>query len=534
MDTGSSLTAFPCSGCEDCGAPRYHIDGYFTFEDSSTFERTECGACQRGTCSTVTGVEQCKISMSYQEGSSWYAFEAKDTTYVGGPHTSALLEDSGTNEDIDPLHAKHFAFPMVFGCQYKLTGLFKTQLADGIMGMENANTSFWKQMYESGKMGNEQKFSLCFSRPVEASKDGTEAGAMTFGGVEKRLHKTDMVYTSKGKGRSGFFGVKLRKMYLRHGEGGVSAKSSSAGAKVIELGLDETSYNKGGIIVDSGTTDTYFVKYITAAFEEAFLELTGTKYGHSAMTITDKELNSYPTILFQLYGDETLNKEIGANPRLVAGLAGELDPENPYDVILAMPPSHYMELDNNGKYVARFYTTEGSGSVLGANAMMGHDVMFDADNLNIGWAESDCDYNKLVTDGGFTDVLNDGSSRTSIATLPPASGGDDAKKKSHPDNTENAHDNESPVDDIKKAMNGWADDCDTLFCRGGVAIAVLLSLVVGCCCAKLCCGCGSPKTRGYKHAELELADAAFRDDGAYMDDPDDAEYGEFETNKRIS
>ena len=46
--------------------------------------------------------DQCQIAMSYQEGSSWYAFEAKDITYVGGPHLEALTKDSekGTEDDI--------------------------------------------------------------------------------------------------------------------------------------------------------------------------------------------------------------------------------------------------------------------------------------------------------------------------------------------------------------------------------------------------------------------------------------------------
>ena len=54
------------------------------------------------------------------------------SAYVGGPHSTPLLEDEGS-EDIDPYHASHFDFNMVFGCQYSLTGLFKSQLADGIM-----------------------------------------------------------------------------------------------------------------------------------------------------------------------------------------------------------------------------------------------------------------------------------------------------------------------------------------------------------------------------------------------------------------
>jgi hypothetical protein len=75
-----------------------------------------------GSCS-CSGTDQCKLSVSYQEGSSWSAFEASDTVYVGGPRDTANEWDPGS-------------FQFRFGCQTHLTGLFKTQLTDRISGME--------------------------------------------------------------------------------------------------------------------------------------------------------------------------------------------------------------------------------------------------------------------------------------------------------------------------------------------------------------------------------------------------------------
>jgi hypothetical protein len=58
--------------------------------------------------------------MSYQEGSSWTAYEAVDSCYVGGFHNAAIPDDGGT-DDLDPGHASAFAFPLMFGCQTRVS-----------------------------------------------------------------------------------------------------------------------------------------------------------------------------------------------------------------------------------------------------------------------------------------------------------------------------------------------------------------------------------------------------------------------------
>lgn len=152
VDTGSAVTAFPCSGCSDHCGKDYHIDQVFDEHLSNSFEILDCNECMRGRCTVVSGNPKnnnCVIGMSYQEGSSWTAFEARDYCYVGGPHGMPLdvvIGDKNTpaapkkdvdkngesTADIDPALASTHAFPLVFGCQTKLTGLFKTQVSTGL------------------------------------------------------------------------------------------------------------------------------------------------------------------------------------------------------------------------------------------------------------------------------------------------------------------------------------------------------------------------------------------------------------------
>ena len=223
VDTGSGVTAFPCEECNGCGDD-YHTDNYYRHTSSSTFRPLGCDECTRGYCASVENSQKCRISMSYAEGSSWTAYEAVDLCYAGGPHHDALAvggamtnQEDTTVDFVDPNDASQFEFELSFGCQVSITGLFITQLADGIMGMENDDTSFWKQMYGKGAIPRPQ-FSLCFSRSDDAEREGTGAGAITLGGVDTRLHQSPMVFAKNVKG-SGFYAVHLKAVYLRAGGG---------------------------------------------------------------------------------------------------------------------------------------------------------------------------------------------------------------------------------------------------------------------------------------------------------------------------
>jgi hypothetical protein len=334
------------------------------------------------------------------------------------------------------------------------------------MGMENDSTSFWKQMYNAHAIQS-RAFSMCYSRPVDADRSGTEAGAMTLGGSDERLHDTDLVFASLQKG-SAFFAIHLRKMYLREGGGGDSALPTKSNLKYRYLAIGETQLNQGQVIVDSGTTDTYFTRAVQQEFKSAWKELTGHDFSTHPMKLSSKELRAMPSLVLQFTGDIQRNEavRVAKNGQPVVGLADSIDPDNPNDLIWVIPPTHFFEYDpEDGKYTARLYLDEARGSVLGGNAMMGHDILFDVDNFILGVAESSCDYTSLV-ESHYNITLIDRGDGSNLYD-------DDSTM-----NDDASDDGEFPMDGEGSVNEEVAGVCSSIQCQlSFVAVAVLLVAV---------------------------------------------------------
>lgn len=173
VDTGSSSTAFPCTGnnyveggCEGCGMDGNGVDevdgvdddnddGEYIAANSVTYLEKKCqrngklrspSSCDFGICvrsssaavgrhlqaeieqstsmndSTTNGgsenrLFQCRMSASYAEGSTWSAIEASDVVYPFGRTTLNDAIDGDTME-----------FRLKFGCQTKVSTIVHQQL----------------------------------------------------------------------------------------------------------------------------------------------------------------------------------------------------------------------------------------------------------------------------------------------------------------------------------------------------------------------------------------------------------------------
>ncbi|KAL9180241.1 hypothetical protein ACHAXT_008211, partial [Thalassiosira profunda] len=416
VDTGSSVTAFPCTQCESCGA---HADPPFDESMSHSFRATRCPAsaehagCVFGLCGSngMCAIEHTFGTPGSADASSWTAFEASDVAYAGGPHDRAVdgkkIPLQPSEDPMNPVHAPEYSFPLTFGCQTHVTGYFERQLASGVVGLDRRARSFWGQMRASSVIKRAQ-FSLCFVKQSLASASGSTAGAFTMGGVDKRLHKTPMVYAkSLGEGSTASFKVRMRKMYLR--EGNEQSVTFDTRSVYHQLDVEEEQLNGDEMYnFDSGTTDTYLIKSLSDEFRAKWKEITGMTYTNKPIAvIKDSDLLKFPTLVLQMIPDNGgRGDEVDTgDPRTVPGLAGNVDNSLPNDVLLAIPPRHYMQRNaRDGTYASRIYLDrdDALGNVLGANAMMGHDITFDLDGARIGFSESDCDYAALVSSEGVS------------------------------------------------------------------------------------------------------------------------------------
>lgn len=383
VDTGSENIAIPCSGCQDCG--NAHTDRPFDPSSSASFVKLNCSDCLSGKCSKSG--DKCEVGSSYVEGSSWSGYEAQDFVYAGGRHDQALdiHQDFNDSDDAfsgtDPNNAIKYRFPLKFTCMEKNEGEFQKQKADGIMGLNMKNASLWMQMWNGGNLAKRQ-FSICLRRYPFSSllKQDRPVGIMTLGGTDERLNRSPMVFmkmTEKHKRKDGFYHVRISKIYLST-EGGQRLGGSNPDIDFTNAMLledDKLLLNKDGVVVDSGTTDTILTKDLKPIFDRAWQAITGMDFPDQYIELSANQLKSWPTIIFQM-------KSSTSN-----------------DALIAFPPSSYMSLDfSTGRYKPTLWFHDKYGtSILGSNFMRSHNVLFDVENGRIGMAESDCDYNELIS-----------------------------------------------------------------------------------------------------------------------------------------
>jgi len=360
VDTGSSQTAFPCLCCKNgCGD---HTDSYFDPAKSSTYHKLSCNECALpGRC---VSNDQCSVENHYLEGSGWKGVQSSDKFFLGNKH------------DEDNMKARSLGVDFTFGCECDESGLFLEQLENGIIGLIDTEFLLTNNLHKNKKISRNQ-FSICFGWEMTATKEGVHSGLMVIGGVDKRHHKTPMVFATNFS--PGYF-VKIRALYFQ--------KTSKTNENEVSL-IPANYADVPNSAVDTGTTYTILNAAYREGFIEQWKEVTGLDYNfaHEDITLSKEDISNLPTILIQLQGSK---QGCGNNP----GLAKHVDPKHCNDVVIRVPPSHYLLSYGKDLFTIAIEFNSNVG-IIGANALQKHDVLFDNDNRSIGFAASDCKYDEV-------------------------------------------------------------------------------------------------------------------------------------------
>jgi hypothetical protein len=264
------------------------------------------------------------------------------------------------------------AIPYSFGCQTSSKGMFRKQYADGIMGLANHDYSIVSTMAQLQAIPR-NSFSMCFTQA---------GGHLSLGGtLPKQYHLEPMRLTPITK-EHGWYSLQVLEVRVGHivvaseeeYDGGAGNVQNSKTSTILE------SLNAGkGTILDSGTTDTYLPISIQKVFINAAREVTGGKTDFSDKKRTQMfsyhDFEMLPEIHFLFANNVTIS----------------IKPENYMDFVpvdettgRAKPWSVPKTLTN------RIYLDEKEGAVLGASAMIGYDILYDAQGHQVGIAQANC------------------------------------------------------------------------------------------------------------------------------------------------
>lgn len=393
LDTGSRFLAFPCSTCgrNKCGI---HASPYFDLAQSTTVRNST--SCLYGKPTTTSNKQDnsapvCAFHMNYMEGSGWSAIEMEDVLFLATDDLQESLEE----------YMPHMAIPFTFGCQTSVTGHFTEQYADGILGMKR-DSPFLMTLLR-GRTITREAFSTCVTR---------SGGTFSLGGsglarqdtpddddipqnqrqskYPYQYHLEPMSFT-RIIGDSGYFSLPLLKVIVGDecmtcDDHPTNRKQNIARQRIFVAFREEK-----GVLLDSGTTDTYLAKAAQPVFSNIWQAKTGTKLTERRK-YTYEQFRSMPDIIFVFEPNTTLVVPASSYMEGLPMVNRERYSKNTsstmanilQDPEMVQPWMGYREL------VLRIYFDDPTGAVLGINAMYGYEILYDLHEHRVGLARAYC------------------------------------------------------------------------------------------------------------------------------------------------
>ena len=331
LDTGSSITTSPCSKCTSCGN---HLNPKYKLNESNILECTnkKCNYVSNSRC--VANV--CSFHVSYAEGSKLSGLFVNQEVYF----ETIDSENKLTN----------ISYYIPLGCTTQETHLFKTQLADGIMGLNNNDKSFVTMLY---KLNITQKniFSLCLAH---------EGGYFSIGKITTSHHfSKNISYVDLLNKNMGNYYIKL---------------------DYIKIGNKTIEYN-GKAFIDSGTTISYFPNNNFDKIMKSFLEVCAI----------NKKCGNLRRIRGLGYCSK-IDNESQINDIVYEGWSNIIVVFDGHEFI--WEPGNYYFIYNtkdNGLNVCLGFEGDSRNNILlGTTFMHGYDFIFDKEKYRMGFVPADC------------------------------------------------------------------------------------------------------------------------------------------------
>ncbi|DAZ96051.1 TPA: hypothetical protein N0F65_000046 [Lagenidium giganteum] len=249
--------------------------------------------------------------------------------------------------DIIGFSSNHeFEAPIEFGCIFEQNGVFVQQSSDGIMGFSKHPDSIFEQFYRH-KVTHSRIFSQCLS---------SDGGSLAIGGIDMAINKTPVVYTP------------LRDTGLQYWT--VWMEGLDIGDTHVEV--DKALYNQNrGCVFDSGTTFIYLPASARDTFVRAWKQATGMKNAPTndeTFTMDDETMEKLPNICFNFMNAARL----------------------------CVPPTRYFVRLSRHQYGGTlFFSDSAQSTIIGANALADHNIIYDVEHSRIGISEASCDVKEM-------------------------------------------------------------------------------------------------------------------------------------------
>ena len=331
LDTGSPTTTSPCNKCHSCGK---HLNSPYELDNDSDIIKCYTDKCSL-VPSSVCSNHKCGFSITYSEGSQLEGFFTMQEIY---------LEMINKNPN---LSTNSFKIPI--GCTTKETHLFSTQLADGIMGLNNSGKSFVTLLFNQ-KIISKNLFTICF---------GQNDGYFSIGEIDTSFHNSKIEYVPLFPGESNFY-VQLNQ---------------------IRIGEEIIPINNYRGFIDSGTTISYFPNEIYDSMINSFKSICNN--------IPNKKCGKFRNVPGLGYCGLFNTKEEKEKaleeywPNITLNFEG-------YNYTLRGIDYSYEYNDKEEGACLGFEGERTYKITLGGTFMHNHDIIFDKDNQRIGFVAADC------------------------------------------------------------------------------------------------------------------------------------------------